>query len=85
MIFVLTFRIQRLERNNWLALTDPNDVARVESRTFICSSSQIETIPTPKHGFKSPTPDINLNNLKCSQLGNSNILISVKLIQLIDK
>ena len=27
--------IQKLENGCWLALTDPNDVARVESRTFI--------------------------------------------------
>jgi phosphoenolpyruvate carboxykinase (GTP) len=63
--------IQRVQgQNNWLALTDPKDVARVESRTFICTANQIDTIPTPTHGFKAPDPAINLDSLKCSQLGN---------------
>jgi phosphoenolpyruvate carboxykinase (GTP) len=63
--------IQKLESmdNCWLALTDPQDVARVESRTFISTKEQIETIATPKSGFKTPD-NINLTNLKCSALGN---------------
>jgi hypothetical protein len=52
-----------------LALTDPKDVARVESRTFISTTRQIDTISTPKHGFKQPPPEINLPNLKCTELG----------------
>ncbi len=36
---------------SWLALTDPRDVARVESRTFISTSKQIDTVPTPRHGI----------------------------------
>lgn len=56
--------------NCWLALTDPKDVARVESRTFMSTKNQIESIPTPKHGFTSPDASTNLLNLKCSALGN---------------
>ncbi|CAF0716729.1 unnamed protein product [Brachionus calyciflorus] len=64
--------IQKLDKmeNCWLALTDPKDVARVESRTFICTSSQNKTIATPKSGFKEADPSLNLRNLKCSALGN---------------
>ena len=37
---------------SWLAKTNPADVARVESRTFICTNSKNETIPTPRNGVK---------------------------------
>lgn len=36
--------------NCWLARTDPRDVARVESRTFICTEKREDTIPLPKNG-----------------------------------
>ncbi|RNA31051.1 phosphoenolpyruvate cytosolic [GTP], partial [Brachionus plicatilis] len=64
--------IQKLEKMNncWLALTDPKDVARVESRTFISSKNMLDTIPQPKNGFKEIDPSLNLRNLKCSALGN---------------
>jgi phosphoenolpyruvate carboxykinase (GTP) len=65
--------IQRLRnmQNCWLALTDPKDVARVESRTIICTPKQIETIPTPKSGFKEADATAsNLRGIKCSVLGN---------------
>ncbi|CAD7088749.1 unnamed protein product [Hermetia illucens] len=38
--------------NCWLARTNPADVARVESKTFICTDRKEETIPTPKTGVK---------------------------------
>jgi phosphoenolpyruvate carboxykinase (GTP) len=63
---------KRLEKmkNCWLTLTDPRDVARVESRTFISTQNQIETIPMPKNGTKQADPQYNLDNLKCTPLGN---------------
>nr|XP_037284357.1 phosphoenolpyruvate carboxykinase, cytosolic [GTP]-like isoform X1 [Rhipicephalus microplus] len=39
-------------RNCYLARTDPADVARVESKTFISTQRREETIPTPKEGIK---------------------------------
>lgn len=38
--------------NCWLARTNPADVARVESKTFICTQRREQTIPTPKDGIK---------------------------------
>lgn len=37
---------------SWLALTNPKDVARVESRTFICTKNKSETVPQTKDGIK---------------------------------
>ncbi|KAK3086496.1 hypothetical protein FSP39_019249 [Pinctada imbricata] len=38
--------------NCWLAKTDPADVARVESKTFISTEEERDTIPIPKSGVK---------------------------------
>uniref|UniRef100_T2KG11 Phosphoenolpyruvate carboxykinase [GTP] n=1 Tax=Blattella germanica TaxID=6973 RepID=T2KG11_BLAGE len=38
--------------NCWLARTNPADVARVESKTFICTEERRDTIPTPLPGVK---------------------------------
>lgn len=38
--------------NSWLARTDPRDVARVESKTFITTENKRDTIPEPKSGVK---------------------------------
>ena len=38
--------------NCWLARTDPGDVARVESKTFISTPRMQDTIPIPKNGVK---------------------------------
>ncbi len=38
--------------NCYLARTDPKDVARVESRTFISTPTKEETIPTAAEGVK---------------------------------
>lgn len=38
--------------HSWLAQTNPADVARVESRTFISTNESRDTIPTPKPGVK---------------------------------
>lgn len=38
--------------NCWLARTNPEDVARVESKTFICTERREQTIPTPKAGVQ---------------------------------
>jgi phosphoenolpyruvate carboxykinase (GTP) len=39
--------------NCYLTLTDPEDVARVESKTFIATKDRRQTVCTPKHGGKS--------------------------------
>jgi len=39
--------------NCYLARTVPEDVARLEDRTFICTSNQRDAIPIPKEGIKS--------------------------------
>lgn len=38
--------------NCWLARTNPADVARVESKTFISTPNKKDTIPTPRNGVK---------------------------------
>uniref|UniRef100_A0A7R9PKW7 Phosphoenolpyruvate carboxykinase [GTP] n=1 Tax=Timema genevievae TaxID=629358 RepID=A0A7R9PKW7_TIMGE len=38
--------------NCWLARTNPADVARVESKTFICTPDKRETIPKTRDGVK---------------------------------
>lgn len=38
---------------SWLSRTDPADVARVESKTFISTPSQRETVPLTQPGVKS--------------------------------
>ncbi|XP_066090766.1 phosphoenolpyruvate carboxykinase, cytosolic [GTP] [Saccopteryx bilineata] len=45
--------IKRLKKydNCWLALTDPRDVARIESKTVIITQEQRDTVPIPKSGI----------------------------------
>ena len=38
--------------NCWLTRTDPADVARVESKTVICTATKKETIPEPRAGVQ---------------------------------
>ena len=47
----LVKKIPKME-NCWLAKTDPKDVARVESKTVICTDDITETIPTPAEGVE---------------------------------
>ncbi|KAL4234349.1 Protein kinase C-like 1 [Mactra antiquata] len=42
----------RKYENCWLATTDPTDVARVESRTFISTQEKHDTVPRIKDGVK---------------------------------
>lgn len=46
--------IEKLDKyeNCYLAQTDPMDVARVESKTFICTPNKRDTIPITKDGVK---------------------------------
>lgn len=37
---------------SWLARTNPKDVARVESRTFMCTKDKYETVPHTQNGVK---------------------------------
>uniref|UniRef100_A0A8I3VVS5 Phosphoenolpyruvate carboxykinase, cytosolic [GTP] n=1 Tax=Callithrix jacchus TaxID=9483 RepID=A0A8I3VVS5_CALJA len=45
--------LRRLKKydNCWLALTDPRDVARIESKTVIITREQRDTVPIPKTGL----------------------------------
>lgn len=36
---------------SWLALTDPRDVARIESKTVIITQEQRDAVPIPKTGL----------------------------------
>lgn len=38
--------------HSFLARTDPRDVARVESKTYICTEDKRESIPAAKDGVK---------------------------------
>jgi len=55
--------------NSYLALTDPKDVARVESKTLMSTDNQLDTIPTPKKGFAETNGEM-LKKMKRSELGN---------------
>lgn len=37
---------------SWLALTDPKDVARVESKTYMVTDVERDTRPTPRKGVQ---------------------------------
>ena len=43
---------KRVFCSSWLALTDPADVARVESKTVISTTNKHDTVPVTKEGVK---------------------------------
>ena len=47
-------RLTKLDKyeNSFLVRTDPKDVARVESRTFMCTNDRSDSVPTPAEGVK---------------------------------
>lgn len=51
--------------NCWLARTDPRDVARVESKTFICTKNKYDTVPR-----SLPPADGKVDTTTGGQLGN---------------
>ena len=56
--------------SSFIANTDPRDVARVESRTIICTKNMNDVVSTPSSGFPAVL-DPNLpKNLKQTPLGN---------------
>lgn len=46
--------IKKLKKyeNCWITLTDPADVARVESKTYVITKDQRDTVPIPRPGVK---------------------------------
>ena len=51
-VIVLPLTVFLYAFNSYYARTDPRDVARMESKTFVCTLKKSDTIPTPKEGVK---------------------------------
>ena len=52
-ILTITKLYSHHPNHSYLARTSPEDVARLEDRTFICTPKERDAIPIPKKGIKS--------------------------------
>ena len=50
--FLVTWLIYHICLHSYIVRTDPADVARVESKTWICTDDKYQTVPHVKQGVQ---------------------------------